>query len=364
LPSTEFIERCKRLHQTDLTIKKKFVDIRTDWTKEEIRSIYHSPLLELIYRAATVHREYHETGEVQVCTLLSIKTGGCPEDCAYCPQSARYQTEVDAEKMLDSEVILESARKARDAGTTRFCMGAAWRNARNNRDFDRVVDLVKQITDLDMEVCCTLGMLTEQQAKKLKSAGLYAYNHNLDSSEDFYNRIISTRTYQERLDTLQTVRNNEISVCCGGIIGMGETEKDRIELIHTLSTMEIHPESVPINALIAVKGTPMENQPKVPWHEMARMIATARITMPASMVRLSAGRVNMSMEEQAHCFMAGANSIFTGEKLLTTCNNDLNEDNKMFEILGLKPREAFKKNGERKFSSFENFKVQESINSE
>lgn len=316
--------------------------IRTDWSLSEIEKIYHSPLLELIYKAATVHREYHETGEVQVCTLLSIKTGGCPEDCAYCPQSARYQTDVDAEKMLDSDVILSAAQKAKNAGSTRFCMGAAWRNARKNKDFDQVIEMVREITDMDMEVCCTLGMLTDDQAAKLKEAGLYAYNHNLDSSEDFYNRIISTRTYQDRLDTLQKVRDNNISVCCGGIIGMGETDRDRIELIHNLATMPTHPESVPINALIAVEGTPMENQPKVPWYDMARMIATARITLPKAMVRLSAGRVNMSMEEQAHCFMAGANSIFTGEKLLTTCNNDLDEDQEMFKTLGLTPREAFK----------------------
>lgn len=317
-------------------------NIRTDWTLNEIEDIYHSPLLGLMYRAATVHREHHDTGEVQVCTLLSIKTGGCPEDCAYCPQSARYETEVDAEKMLDSEVILSAAEKAKSAGSTRFCMGAAWRNARKNKDFERVIDMVRQITDMDMEVCCTLGMLTDDQAEKLKGAGLYAYNHNLDSSEDFYNRIISTRTYEERLDTLQKVRDHNISVCCGGIIGMGETDRDRIELIHNLATMPTHPESVPINALIAVEGTPMENQPKVPWYDMTRMIATARITMPKAMVRLSAGRVNMSLEEQAHCFMAGANSIFTGEKLLTTCNNDLDEDQQMFKILGLTPREAFK----------------------
>lgn len=317
-------------------------EIRTDWTISEIEEIYHSPLLDLIYRAATVHREYHDTGEVQVCTLLSIKTGGCPEDCAYCPQSARYQTDVDAEKMLDSEVILTAASKAKEAGSTRFCMGAAWRNARKNKDFERVIEMVREITEMDMEVCCTLGMLTGDQAEQLKEAGLYAYNHNLDSSEDFYNRIITTRTYSDRLETLNTVRKSGISVCSGGIIGMGETHRDRIELIHNLSTMPEHPGSVPVNALIAVEGTPMENQPKVPWYEMARMIATARITMPSSMVRLSAGRVDMTMEEQAHCFMAGANSIFTGEKLLTTCNNDLDDDRKMFEILGLKPREAFK----------------------
>jgi biotin synthase len=317
-------------------------DIRSDWTKKEITQLYHTPLLELIYQAASVHREYHTTGEVQVCTLLSIKTGGCPEDCAYCPQSAHNNTEVEPGKMLEPDEILNAARKAREAGSTRFCMGAAWRNPHKNKDFDRVLDMVKSITDMDMEVCCTLGMLTDEQAAKLKEAGLYAYNHNLDSSEDFYNRIISTRKYEDRLKTLQKVRNNNISVCCGGIIGMGETDEDRIELIYNLATMPQHPESVPINALLAVEGTPLENQPKVPWYDMARMIATARLTMPDSMVRLSAGRVNMNMEEQALCFMAGANSIFTGEKLLTTDNNDLNEDMRMFEILGLKPRKAFK----------------------
>jgi biotin synthase len=317
-------------------------ELRTDWTKEEISDIYHTPLMELIYRAATVHREHQKTGEVQVCTLLSIKTGGCPEDCAYCPQSAHHSTDVEPGKMLDRETIISAAKKAKEAGSTRFCMGAAWRCARNSKDFDHVLNMVEEVTDMGMEVCCTLGMLTDEQAAKLKEAGLYAYNHNLDSSEDFYNRIISTRTYQDRLDTLSRVRNNDISVCCGGIIGMGETDNDRIELIHNLSTMPTHPESVPINALISVDGTPLENQPKVPWHEMARMIATARITMPDSMVRLSAGRVDMSMEEQALCFMAGANSIFTGEKLLTTDNNKLSEDMKMFDILGLTPREAFK----------------------
>ena len=317
-------------------------EIRTDWSKQEIADIYHAPLMELIYRGATVHREHHETGEVQVCTLLSIKTGGCPEDCAYCPQSARYNTDVEAEGLLEKEEIMEAARKAREAGSTRFCMGAAWRNARDNRDFDRVLDVVSDITEMGMEVCCTLGMLSDEQAKKLKEAGLYAYNHNLDSSEDFYNRIISTRSYQDRLDTLERVREHDISVCSGGIIGMGETDEDRIELIHNLATLPEHPESVPVNALLPVEGTPLEDRPMVPWHELARMIATARITMPDSMVRLSAGRVNLNMEEQALCFMAGANSIFTGDKLLTTENNPLEEDKRMFEILGLKPREAFK----------------------
>lgn len=317
-------------------------DIRTDWTKDEITEIYHSPLLDLIYRAASVHRSYHETGEVQVCTLLSIKSGGCPEDCAYCPQSARYETEVDAQKMLDKDTILSAASRAKEAGSTRFCMGAAWRDARKNKDFGKVLDVVREITDMDMEVCCTLGMLTDEQASQLKEAGLYAYNHNLDTGEDFYKKIITTRSYDERLDTLDKVRKHDISICSGGIIGMGETDNDRIDLLHTLSTLPEHPESVPVNALLPVEGTPMENQPKVPVWDMARMIATARILMPKSMVRLSAGRVRMSMEEQSLCFMAGANSIFTGEKLLTTDNNDLSEDMKMFDILGLTPRKAFK----------------------
>ncbi|MFN1833800.1 biotin synthase BioB [Balneola sp. MJW-20] len=316
--------------------------IRNDWTQEEVKEIYNTPLMELIYRAATVHREFHETGEVQVCTLLSIKTGGCSEDCAYCPQSARYNTGVDSQKMMPKDMILAAAERAKDAGSTRFCMGAAWRSARQNKDFDQVLDLVSDIADMGLEVCATLGMLTDDQAKKLKEAGLYAYNHNLDSSEDFYKKIITTRTYDDRLDTIKKVQENEISVCSGGIIGMGETHEDRMGLLHTLCTLDIHPESVPVNALIAVPGTPMEDQPKVPSWDMARMIATARILMPASMVRLSAGRVRMNFEEQALCFMAGANSIFTGEKLLTTDNNELDEDMHMFELFGLKPREAYK----------------------
>jgi biotin synthase len=316
--------------------------IRIDWTRAEVAKIYHTPLLELIYRAASVHRECHETGEVQVCTLLSIKTGGCPEDCAYCPQSAHYDTGVGRGGMLATEEILDAARAAKEAGSTRFCMGAAWRSARDGRDFDHVLDVVRGVSELGLEVCCTLGMLTDEQAGRLKEAGLYAYNHNLDSSESFYGRIISTRTYEDRLETLETVRGSGISVCCGGIVGMGETHDDRIDLLHTLATQPEHPESVPINALISVDGTPLEGRAKVPSWEMARMIATARILMPRSMVRLSAGRVDMELEEQALCFMAGANSIFTGEKLLTTENNPLDEDRRMFEILGLKARPAYK----------------------
>jgi biotin synthase len=317
-------------------------DIRTDWTRDEVQKIYDTPLMELIYQAATVHREHHETGEVQVCTLLSIKTGACPEDCAYCPQSARYQTGIEKHGVLPKDEVLAAARAAKQSGSTRFCMGAAWRCARDGKDFDHVLELVSGVADLGLEVCCTLGMLTDDQARRLKDAGLYAYNHNLDSSEAFYDRIISTRTYQDRLDTLGRVRDANISVCCGGIVGMGETHTDRVDLLHTLSTQPEHPESVPVNALIAVEGTPLADQPRVPWYDMARMIATARILMPKAMVRLSAGRVDMSLEEQALCFMAGANSIFTGEKLLTTDNNDLDEDQRMFGLLGLKPREAYK----------------------
>lgn len=316
--------------------------VKNTWTKEEISEIYNTPLLELIYKAQTVHREFHETGEVQVCTLLSIKTGGCSEDCAYCPQSARYNTGVNNEKLMPKEMILAAAERAKDAGSTRFCMGAAWRSARQNKDFDEVLDVVSGVADLGLEVCATLGMLTDDQAAKLKEAGLYAYNHNLDSSEDFYKKIITTRTYEDRLDTIKKVQDNNISVCSGGIVGMGETHEDRMGLLYTLSNLEIHPESVPVNALIAVDGTPMEGQPKVPSWEMARMIATARILMPESMVRLSAGRVRMTFEEQALCFMAGANSIFTGEKLLTTDNNELDEDMHMFELFGLSPRPAYK----------------------
>ncbi len=317
-------------------------ELRNDWTKEEISEIYNRPLLELMYQAATVHRAHHNTGEVQVCTLLSIKTGGCPEDCAYCPQSARYQTGLEAEKLMEPSTVISAAAKARAAGSTRFCMGAAWRDARKNKDFENVLTMVRGITAMGMEVCCTLGMLTDEQAAQLKEAGLYAYNHNLDTSEDYYKDIITTRSYEDRLQTLETVRNHDISVCCGGIIGMGETHEDRISLLHTLSTLPEHPESVPVNALIPVQGTPMENMKRVSVWDMVRMIATARLTMPKAMVRLSAGRVHMSKEEQALCFMAGANSIFTGEKLLTTDNNDLGEDMEMFELLGLKPRESFK----------------------
>ncbi len=316
--------------------------IRTDWTEEEIYNIYNTPLLELVYRAASVHRQYNDTGEVQVCTLLSIKTGGCTEDCAYCPQAARYHTEVDVQALMKKDEVLAYAQKARDAGSTRFCMGAAWREVRDNRDFDRVIDMVKGVNEMGMEVCCTLGMLSEHQAERLAEAGLYAYNHNLDTSSEYYEEIITTRTYEDRLKTLDNVRRAGVTVCCGGIIGLGEKHEDRIRMLHTLATLPEHPESVPINALVPVAGTPLADQPRIDIWDMVRMIATARILMPASMVRLSAGRTSMSPAEQAFCFMAGANSIFAGDKLLTTPNPSFEEDMALFNLLGLKPREAFK----------------------
>ncbi|HLK27452.1 MAG TPA: biotin synthase BioB [Puia sp.] len=315
---------------------------RNNWLIDEVQEIYNTPLLELIYRAATVHREYNDTAEVQVCTLLSIKTGGCSEDCAYCPQAARYNTGVNVQALMQKDEVLKYAQKAKEAGSTRFCMGAAWREVRDNKDFDKVLDMVKGVNALGMEVCCTLGMLTEHQAHKLADAGLYAYNHNLDTSDTHYREIITTRTYEDRLNTLEHVRKAGVTVCCGGIIGLGEKHDDRIKMLHTLATLPEHPESVPINALVRVKGTPLENNPKVDIWDMVRMIATARILMPATMVRLSAGRTEMSVAEQALCFMAGANSIFAGDKLLTTPNPSFEEDNMMFQLLGLKPREAFK----------------------
>lgn len=317
-------------------------EIRNNWTVEEISEIYHRPLLDLIYQAATVHRENDDYSEVQISSLLSIKTGGCPEDCAYCPQAARYQTDMEVQALMSVHQVTEAARKAKESGASRLCMGAAWREVRDNRDFDRVIDMVKSVNELDMEVCCTLGMLSESQAQRLADAGLYAYNHNLDTSEDDYKRIISTRTYDDRLNTIDNVRKAKLTVCSGGIIGLGETVADRISMLKTLSNMVKHPESVPINALVPVKGTPLADQPRVPVWDMVRMIATARIIMPKTVVRLSAGRTEMSLTDQALCFMAGANSIFAGDKLLTTPNPSFNEDMAMFEILGLKPREAFK----------------------
>jgi len=316
--------------------------IRHDWTRQEIEAIYHQPFLDLVYQAATVHRQYHDPNEVQVSTLLSIKTGGCPEDCAYCSQAARYHTNVKVQKLMPYEEVIAAAARAKSAGSSRFCMGAAWREVRDNKDFDRVLEMVKGVNSLGMEVCCTLGMLSESQAEKLKEAGLYAYNHNIDTSEEFYDDVISTRTYQDRLQTLDHVRKAKISVCSGGIIGMGESSADRIGMLMTLANLPEHPESVPINNLVPIEGTPLEDQPVASVWDLVRMIATARILMPESAVRLSAGRLQLSYEGQAFCFMAGANSIFSGDVLLTTPNPAVNADQELFQILSIKPKEAFK----------------------
>lgn len=312
------------------------------WTKEAILEVYNTPLLDLIYKAASVHRENENYSEVQISSLLSIKTGGCPEDCSYCPQAARYNTDVNVHALMKKDEVVAAAQRAKAGGASRLCMGAAWREVRDNKDFDRVLEMVKAVNELEMEVCCTLGMLSESQAQRLSDAGLYAYNHNLDTSEEHYKKIISTRTYDDRLDTIKNVRKAKISVCSGGIIGLGETIEDRIQMLYTLSNLSPQPESVPINALVPVAGTPLEDQPLVSTWEMVRMVATTRIVMPKTVVRLSAGRAKMNLEAQALCFMAGANSIFAGDKLLTTPNPSFNEDMEMFKILGLKPREAFK----------------------
>jgi len=317
--------------------------IKHDWKEKEILDIYNTPLLELVYKAAKIHRKFHDPSEVQVSSLLSIKTGACPEDCIYCPQSARYKTGIEVHPLLPLDKVIQTAKQAKKEGATRFCMGAAWREIKDGPNFDRVLEMVKAVNALGMEVCCTLGMLTEGQAKKLAKAGLYAYNHNVDTSREYYEKIITTRTYDDRLNTLKNVREAGITVCCGGIIGIGEKIKDRVGMLIILSSLNPHPESIPINALIPVKETPLENQKLVSIWEMVRMIATTRIVMPKSIVRLSAGRVNMSEEGQALCFLAGANSIFAGEKLLTQSNPQINQDLEMFKNLGLKPRKAFKK---------------------
>lgn len=316
--------------------------LRHDWTTAEISAIYHKPFLDLVYEAASIHRENEDYAEVQISSLISIKTGGCAEDCAYCPQAARYHTDLDVQALMKVDQVVEAAQSAKAGGASRLCMGAAWREVRDNRDFDRVIDMVKAVNELDMEVCCTLGMLTENQAQRLADAGLYAYNHNLDTSEEDYKRIITTRTYDDRLNTIKNVRKAKLTVCSGGIVGLGETVDDRVSMLQTLANMPKHPESVPINALVPVKGTPLENQPRIPIWDMVRMIATARIIMPKSVVRLSAGRNEMSTLEQAFCFMAGANSIFAGDKLLTTPNPAFVDDMAMFELLGLQTRAAFK----------------------
>ncbi|HLL87796.1 MAG TPA: biotin synthase BioB [Tepidisphaeraceae bacterium] len=320
--------------------------VRHDWTADEVRAIYDLPLMELVYRAQQVHRQHHDPAEVQVCKLISIKTGGCPEDCKYCSQSSRYQTEVDASPLMDKADVVEIARKAKAAGVTRVCMGAAWREVRDNKQFDRVLDMVKDVTELGVEVCCTLGMLSEQQAAKLEDAGLYAYNHNLDTSAEFYETIITTRTYADRLKTLANVRKTDVTVCSGGIIGLGESADDRVAMLTTLATLTPHPDSVPINVLSKVPGTPLAENADVPVFDLVRMIATARITMPKAVVRLSAGRHKLSASDQALCFMAGANSLFSSDNgqmltLAVPCS-EYDADQRLLAALGLKMRPPFK----------------------
>ena len=310
-------------------------------TKEALLALYNKPLLELVFEAATMHRQFHNPREVQMSSLLSIKTGGCSEDCGYCPQAARYHTDVEVKKMMTVESVIEQATNAKANGSSRLCMGAAWREVRDNRDFDNVIEMVQAVNDLDMEVCCTLGMMNEDQAKRLKNAGLFAYNHNLDTSPDYYGDVISTREYEDRLQTIDNARKAGLTVCSGGIIGMGEAIEDRIGMLMSYVNMETPPDSIPINALVAVEGTPMEDQKPIEQWEMIRMVATTRLAFPMSVVRLSAGRTKMSMEGQALCFMAGASSIFAGDKLLTTANPDFNADKEMFDILGLIPKQSF-----------------------
>lgn len=315
--------------------------LKKKWSFAEIEAIYHQPILELIFQAASVHRQHNQPNQIQVCTLVSIKTGGCTEDCAYCSQSVKYKTDIDVHKLMDADTVLALAQEAKANQSTRLCLGAAWREIRDNRDFDKILSMIRTVKGTGLEVCCTLGMLTEEQAQKLHEAGLDAYNHNLDTSPEYYGEIITTRTYEDRLKTIENVRKAGISLCCGGIIGLGESDKDRITMLEVLANQTPHPESVPINALIPIPGTPLENQPRVQIWEMIRMIASARVIMPTAKVRLSAGRSAMNTVEQALCFLAGANSIFAGEKLLTAPNKSQTEDQDLFQLLGLEPLPYF-----------------------
>jgi biotin synthase len=313
--------------------------IRHDWTRDEVRALFALPFPDLMFEAQRVHRLHFDPREVQISTLLSIKTGGCPEDCAYCPQSAKYDTGVAADKLMDLDAVLEAARAAKAAGASRFCMGAAWRSPKD-RDLDQVCAMVAGVAALGLETCATLGMLSAPQARRLKAAGLAYYNHNIDTSPEYYGAIITTRTYQERLDTLGHVREAGINVCCGGIVGMGESEEDRVGMIATLASLPVHPESVPINMLVRVGGTPLADRAALDPIDFVRTVAAARIAMPASVVRLSAGREDMTAEAQALCFLAGANSIFYGPKLLTTPNPEPDRDRRLLDRLGMVPMES------------------------
>ncbi len=324
-----------------MTAKTEAID--QIWSLEALRTLYASPLMDLVFQAATVHRSHHDPNEVQMSSLLSIKTGGCPEDCGYCPQAARYHTDIEENALMTVEQVRTAAERAKGLGSSRLCMGAAWRNVRDDAEFEQVLDLVRTVNGLDMEVCATLGMLTPNQAERLAAAGLYAYNHNLDSSEEYYKEVISTRGYQDRLDTIDNARRAGLTVCSGGILGMGESVDDRLKMLLTLASLRPQPESVPINALVAVEGTPLEDQQPVSIFEMVRMIAVTRIVMPKTTVRLSAGRNTMRPEGQALCFLAGAGSIFAGDKLLTTPNPDAFADLELFQQLGLRPTAPYAK---------------------
>ena len=313
----------------------KIKNLKNLYPYDDVAEIYDLPFLELVFRAHSIHRLNQPLNKIQLCTLSNIKSGNCPEDCKYCPQSSRYNTEIEKYKLLHKDEVLKQALHAKENGATRFCMGAAWRDVPDNKDFDDILNIVSNVAALKMEVCCTLGMLTYEQAIRLKDAGLTAYNHNLDTSEEYYKEIITKRKYKDRLETIQNVSDAGIQVCCGGIVGLGEDRKDRIELIKTLANLSPQPESVPINALVTVKGTPLEGQKPIDSFEIVRSISTARIFIPKAKVRLSAGRLEMSEELQALCFLAGANSIFTGEKLLTTDNPSFSKDKELFQKLKL-----------------------------
>ncbi|KAF7561071.1 hypothetical protein G7046_g3088 [Stylonectria norvegica] len=335
-------EQAKRILREAVSVSQP----RHNWTKEEISAIYYQPLMELAYQSSTVHRRFHNPAEVQLCTLMNIKTGGCTEDCSYCAQSTRYQkgTKLEAKRVESVESVLAAARTAKENGSTRFCMGAAWRDMRGRKNsLKNIKEMVEGVRAMDMEVCVTLGMIDVEQARELKTAGLTAYNHNLDTSREFYPSVISTRSYDERLQTLSNVRDAGLSVCSGGILGLGESSEDRIGLLHTVSTLPAHPESFPVNALVPIKGTPLGDRPPVEFPSMLRTIATARILMPSTIIRIAAGRKTMSEEKQAMCFMAGANAIFTGEKMLTTECNGWDEDSAMFGRWGLEPMKSFQK---------------------
>ncbi|KAI1797643.1 biotin synthase [Ganoderma leucocontextum] len=315
---------------------------RHSWTKQEVQTIYDSPLLDLVFRAASIHRQYHDPSKIQLCTLMNIKTGGCSEDCSYCSQSSRYSTPTKASRLLDIEPVLEAARKAKENGSTRFCMGAAWRDlSGRKRGFERILTMVREIRGMGMEVCTTLGMLSPEQARQLKEAGLTAYNHNLDTSREYYPEVISTRSYDERLDTISAVRDAGISVCSGGILGLGETDKDRVGLIREVANMPEHPESFPVNALVPIPGTPLEDNEPVSYQTILRTISTARIVLPGTIIRLAAGRQTLDETQQAMCFMAGANAVFTGEQMLTTPCSPWDEDKAMMGRWGLEGMGSF-----------------------